>query len=74
LEETVARRRAVTYPEAFSTAPPAAGAPLRTAAAVVRTSATGSRLAQSHPPPARARLRIPTTSHGPRRLPPPRAE
>ena len=51
-DDTVARRRAVTYPEAFSTAPGAAPPPVRAVTVAVLTGAASTRVVQSQPPAA----------------------
>src|SRR4051812_7213425 len=71
-EETVARRRAVTYPDAFNTAPGATPALLRAETAAVFTSAASTRCDQYHPAPASASTTRASTAQTPRRPPPAR--
>src|SRR3954471_18050331 len=71
-EETVARRRAVTYPEAFNTAPGATPALLRDETAAVLTSAASTRCDQYHAAPPIASTRSARTAQIPRRPPPAR--
>ena len=65
LEDTVARRRAVTYPDAFSTEPAAAPGPVaRAVTAAVLTAVACSVCVQNQPaPPITASTTSPTTSH-----------
>jgi hypothetical protein len=71
-DDTVARRRAVTYPDAFSTAP-AAGPPDSAFTAVVFTATASTRVDHAHPATAITISAISTVIHSPRRLRPARA-
>ena len=72
-DDTVARRRAVTYPDAFSTAPGAGPPPLSALTATVLTSIASTRVDHTHPATATATRTTATGIHTPRLLVPARA-